>query len=77
MSAEDPKPLSTKTQPAGTSLRINFYPSEFLQRYIETYPNVVGIVEVTNTYVVIYTTMTNNQITTFKNDVFNRVIEIV
>lgn len=71
----NPKP--TNNEPAGTTLRINFRPSEFLQAYISTYPNVKGIVEITDTYIVVYTTMTSAQIRTFKDEVFARVIEVV
>lgn len=52
-------------------------PSQQLQAYIKTYPKVENIMEQGNDYILIWTTMNNNEVTAFKNDVFNRVVEVV
>lgn len=63
----------------GQRLRINLMPSKPLRDYISSYPNVLGIDEIEkgDGYIVIGTTMTNTQITQFKQDVLNHVLEIV
>lgn len=61
----------------GTTLRINVTPSIYLRQYIQAYANVTRILEEGSDYLTIETTMTTTQITTFKNDVLNHVIEII
>jgi hypothetical protein len=61
----------------GTRLRININPSPYLRDYINSYPNVIGILEQGDSYFVINTTMTSTQITQFKSDCLNKVIEII
>lgn len=63
----------------GTQLRINLMPSKPLQDYIASYANVLGIDEVNRNegYITIATSMNSTQITQFKQDVLNHVLEIV